>query len=121
MSGECPKCHEHCLDCQCKVIGKYKEVQCDLGFLQPGTKKYKRGVLTILISPPFAKSGWHMSISTGYRDPIWEEIRDAWYDLVPDADERNAAMFFPPKDEYVNLQKYCFHLHEFPLDIKMSF
>ena len=100
---------------------KYKEQECTIPFLQPGTRKFQRGGCTILVSPPFQNSGWHMSISTSYRDPSWQEIRDAWYDLVPEAASRNAAMFFPPKDEYVNVQKYCFHIHEVPLDIKMSF
>lgn len=102
-------------------MSKYKEVECHLALLQPGTKAYTRGALKIMVSPPFGNAGWHMSISTGYRDPIWSEIRDAWYDLVPDADKRNAAMFFPPKDEYVNAHKYCFHVHEVPLDLKFKF
>ena len=41
--------------------------------------------------------------------------------IVPDAENRNGAMFFPPKSEYVNLQKYCFHVHEVPLDTKTCF
>lgn len=100
---------------------KYQEIELlTAAILQPGTKAYKKGVCKILISPPHGNAGWHLSISTGYRDPIWEEIRDAWYDLVPDAHKRNAAIFFPPKDEYVNVQKYCFHVHEVPLDLKIS-
>lgn len=86
--------------------------------LQPETIKYKMGVCNILLSPPCGNLGWHMSISTGYRDPTWKEIRDAWYSLVPNADKRNGAMFFPPKDEYVNIHKYCFHIHEVLLDCK---
>ncbi len=126
MSGDCQICNEHPVDCQChkkkawKLKDKYKEMQYGVDFVQPGTKMYKLGGCRILISPPFAKAGWHMSISTCYRDPTWQEIRDAWYDLVPDAENRNAAMFFPPQEEYVNLQKYCFHVHEVSLDLKMS-
>lgn len=59
-----------------------------------------------------------MSISTPYRDPTWEEIKTAWYKFIPDADKRNGAMFFPPKDEYVNVHKYCFHIHEVLMDVK---
>lgn len=33
--------------------------------------------------------------------------------------EMNAP--FPTPKEYVNVQKYCFHVHEVPLDIKMLF
>lgn len=103
---------------QKSAMDKYKEIEhnTQILFLQPGTKVYQRRKCVIIISPPYRSAGWHMSISTGFRNPTWEEIRDAWYDLVPDADKRNAAMFFPPEDEYVNLQKYCFHIHEVPLD-----
>ncbi len=100
---------------------KYKELEFDNPLVQPGTKCYNRGVCKILVSPPSGKFGWHMSISAGNRDPIWEEIRDAWYDLVPGASERNGAMFFPPLDEYVDVCDHCFHIHEVPLEVKMSF
>lgn len=86
--------------------------------LQDGTQVHTRGACKILVSPPFGNIGWHMSISTSYRDPTWKEIRDAWYDLIPDAEIRNGAMFFPPKEEYVNVHPYCFHVHEVNLDCK---
>lgn len=86
--------------------------------LQDGTKMYQRGGCKVLVSPPFGNLGWHMSISTSYRDPTWKEIRDAWYDLIPDADKKHGAMFFPPKDEYVNLHNHCFHVHEVTEDSK---
>ena len=97
---------------------KYTEIPFNNTLLQPGTKAYKRGICKILISPPHNGKGWHMSISTSSRDPTWSEIRDAWYDLIHDAENRNGAMFFPPKNEYVNLHPYCFHVHEVPLDAK---
>lgn len=98
---------------------KYDKLDLGIEGLQPGTKTYKRGACNIVVSPPYGQLGWHLSISTTYRDPTWEEIRDAWYDLVPDAEKRNAAMFFPPKAEYVNLHKRCFHVHEVALNCKM--
>ncbi len=104
------------------MSGEYKEVTHPLSnFLQPGTKCYIKGSISIVISPPHHQMGWHMSISIEDRDPTWAEIRDAWYFLIPLAEKRNAAMFFPPKDEYVNMHPYCFHVHEVPLDCKMSF
>lgn len=54
--------------------------------------------------------GWHLSISHPTRYPVWDEIRDARYDLLPDA--CTMAMLLPPKGEYVNLHPNCFHLHE---------
>lgn len=98
----------------------YKEIKADIRFLQPGTRVYHKGSLNILVSPPHEGYGWHMSISTCYRNPTWEEIRDAWYALIPDSEKKNGAMFFPPQAEYVNLQQYCFHVHEVPLDCKTS-
>ena len=54
--------------------------------------------------------GWHISISRADRDPSWDEIATVRYRLLPDIDEM--AMYLPRLDEYVNIQKYCFHLHE---------
>lgn len=53
---------------------------------------------------------WHLSISRRDRYPSWDEIRDARYALLPD--DITMAMLLPPKAEYVNLHKNCFHLHE---------
>lgn len=59
-------------------------------------------------------NGWHLSISHPTRYPTWEEIRDARYELLPDA--CTMGMLLPPKAEYVNLHPNCFHLHEVPDD-----
>lgn len=99
---------------------KYQPIEMDNEHLQPGTLCFKRGVCKILISPPYNDLGWHMSISCANRDPQWNEIKEAWYDLIPDAENRNGAMFFPPKDEYVNVHKYCFHIHEVSKDMKTN-
>lgn len=99
-------------------MASYQELKLDSPGVQPGTRLFKRGVCRIMISPPYGDLGWHMSISCSSRDPLWDEIRDAWYDLVPEAAAKNGAMFFPPKDEYVNVHKHCFHVHEVPLDLK---
>ncbi len=102
-------------------VEHYKKIELKNHFLQPGTLGYQRGSCKILVSSPHGNCGWHMSISTSYRDPTWKEIRNAWYDLVPDAEIKNGAMFFPPKNEYVDVQKYCFHIHEMPLMAKQMF
>lgn len=54
--------------------------------------------------------GWHVSLSHPARYPTWNEIRDARYDLLPDA--CLMALLLPPRAEYVNLHPNCFHLHE---------
>ena len=57
-------------------------------------------------------SGWHLSISTPYRNPTWEEIKQARYDLCPR--DITMAMILPPTDQYVNVHNFCFHLHQIP-------
>jgi hypothetical protein len=59
---------------------------------------------------PHGELRWHLSVSHNKRNPTWEEIRDLRYLLVPD--EAMMAMFLPPRDQYVSLHKYCFHLYE---------
>jgi len=54
--------------------------------------------------------GWHFSISCADRNPTWEEQRDARYELLPDV--KYMVSILPPKSEYVNVHKFCFHWHE---------
>lgn len=58
--------------------------------------------------------GWHLSISTPYRNPTWEEIRQARYDFCPH--DVTMAMVLPPVAEYLNVHEFCFHLHQIPND-----
>lgn len=76
-------------------------------------KAFAKGDLRIWITRDRYKSGevrWHMSISTATRYPVWDEIRDARYALMPN--NITMAMMLPPQQEYVNLHPNCFHLHE---------
>ena len=57
-------------------------------------------------------AGWHLSISHPNRNPSWEEIKQARYDLCPH--DVTMAMILPPTDEYVNIHNFCFHLHQIP-------
>jgi len=79
-------------------------------------KAYEKGDLRIWISRELYHNElrWHMSISCQHRYPVWDEIRDAWYALAPQPECANVTvgMLLPPKGEYVNLHKNCFHLHE---------
>ncbi|MED4904101.1 hypothetical protein [Parageobacillus thermoglucosidasius] len=74
----------------------------------PGARAFAKGKLRLMVDRPFGK--WHMSISHPTRNPTWEEIRDARYEFIPN--EVTMAMILPPKEEYVNIHEYCFHLHE---------
>lgn len=53
---------------------------------------------------------WHASISHDHRDMTYSEIKSARYILLPN--EVHAAMIFPPREEFVNLHPFCFHLYE---------
>jgi hypothetical protein len=79
--------------CQMFVSGAFKVLVAG-----PGTAEYRQTNL------------WHLSISHPHRYPDWDTIADARYSLMPD--EITVAMFLPPRAEYVNLHKNCFHLHE---------
>ncbi len=80
--------------------------------LQPNTKQHSFGECNILLSPPHEDRGWHMSISHANRYPTWDEIRDSWYSLVPNSNNRIGAMILPKKKDYINVHPYCFHIHE---------
>lgn len=75
----------------------------------PGTKAYRWGDVNVIVGKE-PKVGWHLSISVRYRNPTWEEIRDARYRFVPE--DVTMAMFLPPIGEYVNIHDFCFHLYE---------
>lgn len=82
--------------------------------MQPGTKIYRMGKVTIFVSPAYqeADTGWHISISRPDRYPSWDEIAKARYELLPE--EMMMVMLLPPPDEYINVHNHCFHLHELP-------
>ena len=84
------------------------------GALQPGTRQFKMGRALILISPPVEEvgMGWHMSISHPDRYPTWDEVAKAWYELIPDADNREGSMLLPKREDYISIHNFCFQVHE---------
>lgn len=84
--------------------------------MEPGTKGYLLGQCSVFVSPPYLSRGWHISIAHRTRYPTWDEIAAAWYNGVPDADNRIACMVMPKRDEYVNYHNYCFQVHELTQD-----
>lgn len=100
------------------VIREVRDDQFDLliarGILQPGSRRFRMGKCTIIVSPPVpeANMGWHISISTPERYPTWDEVAKAWYELIPNSESREGRMILPRMDEYVNLHNFCFHVHE---------
>lgn len=82
----------------------------DWPVMYPTLKWFTWGICKVLVGEEPA--GWHLSISTDSRNPTWEEIKQARYDLCPS--DVTMAMILPPKEEYVNLHNFCFHLHQIP-------
>jgi hypothetical protein len=78
--------------------------------LEPGSRVFTLGSCRAIVSQ--GATGWHLSISRPDRLPTWEEVRDGRYALVPD--EATMALILPPRDEYVNVHEFCFHLREIP-------
>jgi hypothetical protein len=84
--------------------------------IQPGTKRYKMGACSILVSPPYDDPkdgwhyGWHLTISRVDRYPSWDEIAKARYSLL-DA-SMNMVMVLPPPEDFINIHNNCFQLHE---------
>jgi hypothetical protein len=77
----------------------------------PGGLKAKAGVMgecTVFLSEE--PGGLHLSISHPKRDPTYYEIKEARYLLCPD--DVHMAMIFPPRSEFVNVDKHCFHLFQ---------
>ena len=73
-------------------------------------KWYSWGNCRVLVGQE--PQGWHLSISCPNRNPTWEEIKQARYDLLPH--DVTMAMILPPTSEYINIHNFCFHLHQIP-------
>ncbi len=78
--------------------------------LEPGSRAYTMGGCRIICSQQ--RAGWHLSVSRTDRLPTWEELRDARYELVPDA--ATMALLLPPRAEYVNVHEFCLQMYEIP-------
>ena len=77
---------------------------------------YVKGPCRVLVSHEIhaKKLRYHLSISCEKRYPLWEEIKDARYALLP------VGLWFahmlPPMTEYINVHPNCFHLWEIDND-----
>jgi hypothetical protein len=84
----------------------WTEFPCNIGM--PGARLFRRGSIQAIVSKD--DGSWHISVSHPLRYPKWDEIHQARYDLIPN--EAYMVMILPPKEEYVNIHKNCFHLWE---------
>ena len=85
---------------------KWRPIPCPVA----NCRAYTWGNTSVIVGVEAGK--WHLSISCPNRNPTWEEIKQARYDFCPH--DVSMAMILPPTDEYVNVHKFCFHLHEIP-------
>lgn len=83
--------------------------------IEPDSKFYKAGKLSIILSRHPVTTAYHLSISRTDRYPNWDEIAYVRYELVPD--EAMMVMALPSKRDYINLHNFCFHLHQIPYDV----
>lgn len=94
-------------------MSKYVEIQVPKVtriMLPTGTEihAYRNDLLVMMVSIEDGK--YHLAISHPHRYPSWNEIKEARYELIPD--NLTMAMLLPPKLQYVNVHKNCFHLWE---------
>jgi hypothetical protein len=69
---------------------------------------FRCGMLTAFVATE--NNRLHLSLSHPMRYPTWDEIKGTRYDLLPN--DKTFALLLPPTEEYVNLHRNCFHLHE---------
>lgn len=88
------------------------------GILPLDTHYFKMGKAHILVSSETINGRVvkHLSISRKDRYPNWDEIKTARYELLPN--EAHFAIILPPREEYVNLEKNTFHLHQISGPVK---
>lgn len=79
--------------------------------LSVGTQAFRKGNLKLLYSAMehHPDGLWkHASISHNERYPTWDEILDIRYTFFDS--NNDVFQVLPPKNEYVNIHKNCFHL-----------
>lgn len=77
------------------------------GLFRVPTAPGNRGRLTVIASDG---GGWdHVSVSTPYRCPTWDEMCQVKEMFWNDPDDW-AVQYHPPMSRYVNNHPYCLHL-----------
>jgi hypothetical protein len=83
----------------------------DVSFISATAKCYTKGSLRLIFDDAEVQADglWrHGSVSCHHRYPTWNEILDVRYTFFGPQDD--VFQVLPPKSEYVNLHKNCFHL-----------
>lgn len=69
---------------------------------------YRLGECGVIVTREFGR--WHLSVSHPSRYPLWDEVAEVRYRVIPDG--VTMAMPLPPSSEYINLHPNCFQLVE---------
>lgn len=77
----------------------------EYGIYSTGIFKYKGMSLIIAIE----NGKWHLSVSAKF--PLgYQQLKDVRYKFLPN--NIQVAQIFPPREEFVNVHEYCWHLWE---------
>jgi hypothetical protein len=74
---------------------------------------YMLGECTCIVTDEGGTYPWRLSIAHPRRYPLWDEICECRYRLLPA--ELTMALILPPPSEYVNVHENCFQLVQIPL------
>ncbi len=74
----------------------------------PGTRCYTLGRCSVMAGIEMGR--WHMSIAHPDRLPSWDELKEAWTQVVPG--DRYFVLPLPPPRYWLNVHHFCLHLWE---------
>lgn len=95
----------------------FGEQEMRMGSITHRVRVFTKGECRVLVSREDhgkKKIRYHLSISCANRYPMWDEIKDARYSLLPLG--LTFAQILPPLNEYTNIHPNCFHLWEIDHD-----
>ena len=83
----------------------HEHIEDEYGVYETGFYKYKGKEIFI------NKEGglWHLSVAARHTLGYYE-LKEIRYMFMPD--DMQVAQIFPPREEFVNVHKNCFHLYE---------
>jgi len=82
-----------------------REEQDEYGFYSTGLFRWKGKDILITIDD----GKWHLSVNTNH--PLgYYEMKDVRYTFCPN--RMAMAQIFPPREDFVNVAKNCYHLYE---------
>ena len=74
---------------------------------------YMLGECSVIVTDEGGTYPWRLSIAHPGRYPMWDEIAEARYRMLPA--DLTMALILPPLDRYINANANCFQLVQIPL------